>query len=369
MRRRRLLPILAALLPLAAACRREASGPLRIGVVMDGDGVVGARLALADARAEGPIDGRPLELVVHAPRQATVAEPAIAAADSLADDPRVAAVVGHSNSAASLAASQVYNARRLPQLAPTTTAPVFAEAGPYSFRLVPDDGRQAEFLARQVAGEGARRVALVYVSDDYGRALAAAVRERLAAGDARTVYESPYLEGADSARLAASALAAAAARPDLVLWLGRARELSQFLVPMRARLPRVPVYASDGVGVGFAYAAPQRFDGVRFVRFVDPAGGGEPLRRFRERYRAEEKRELTTDAVLAYDATMLIVAAMRAGARDREGVRAYLERVGHGGATFVGLSGPVAFDARGDVTRPHLLAEARADDLAGAPAR
>ena len=96
-----------------AACRADHDPPIRIGVVVDGDGIVGARLALEDALAAGGIAGRTLELVVVPPRMATVAEPSILAADSLAGDPHVVAVVGHSNSAASLAASQVYNARGL----------------------------------------------------------------------------------------------------------------------------------------------------------------------------------------------------------------------------------------------------------------
>lgn len=87
-----------------AACRSGDDPPIRIGVVVDGDGIVGARFALDDALASGGIEGRTLELVVVPPRMATVAEPSILAADSLADDPRVVAVVGHSNSAASLAA-------------------------------------------------------------------------------------------------------------------------------------------------------------------------------------------------------------------------------------------------------------------------
>jgi branched-chain amino acid transport system substrate-binding protein len=240
-----------------AACRRGDSA-VRIGVVVDADGIVGARFAVDDARASGGIGDRPLELVVVPPRMATVAEPSILAADSLSADPSVVAVVGHSNSSASLAASQVYNARRLVHIAPNTTAPLFGEAGPYSFRLVPDDHRQADLLARLVARAGARRVAIAFVNDDYGRALSAAVRDRLARAGTRPVYETPYLEGGDTTQLLDAARSVADARPDLLLWLGRARELSIFLVPLRARLGALPIYASDGVDVSMTYAAPRR---------------------------------------------------------------------------------------------------------------
>lgn len=352
-----------------AGCARRDAGPIRIGAVVGADAVVGVRMALADVRSSGGVDGRVVEMVEIPHVLATAAEPSIRAADSLASDPRVLAVVGHSNSAASLAASQVYNARGLVHIAPTSTAPLFSDAGPWSFRLVPDDQQQAMFLVRQVAGRQPRRVALVYVNDDYGRGLAVSVRDLLAAAGVAPVYESPYLEGADEAQLAASADAAVATRPDLLVWLGRAPELSTFLRHLRPRAGALPVYASDGVDVSFTYQAPRRLEGVRFVRFVDPATPDSGFQRFRARYRGEQRRDVTTDAVTGYDAAMLVVAALRSGARTRLEVREYLEQVGRGRPAFRGLSGTIAFDERGDVVRPHLLAEVRADGVHPLPAR
>jgi branched-chain amino acid transport system substrate-binding protein len=368
---RRSLTSLLAWIVIAAtvACGRTDTAPLRIGVVLDYDGLRGARLAAADVQAAGGIGGRPLELVVMPTGPATTAEPAIRAADSLATDPRVLGVVGHSNSAASLAASQVYNARGVVQLAPTTTAPLFGDAGPWSFRLVPDDRRQAEFIVRQAVADGARRIAMVYVNDDYGRALAASVRERLRAAGTPPVYETPYLETAVPAQLAASADAIVASQPELLLWLGRAPGLVKVLPLVRARIPRLRIYGSDGMDVSLVYQSTRQLDGVRFVRFIDPAASDSSLQRFRERFRAENHREVTTDAIMAYDATMLLASALRAGARTRGEVRLYLEGLDGPGQAYRGLSGPIVFDARGDVARPHLLAEVRADGVHAVSAR
>ena len=344
------------LLLVLAGCRADA--PV-IGVAVDGDGVPAARMAAADVNAAGGIDGDSLVLHVEPGEAVTSARRAIRLAEALADDRAVVAVVGHSNSAASLAASQIYNARHLPHVAPTTTAPLFSSAGPWSFRLVPDDGRQAAFLAAELARLGARRVALVYVNDDYGRGLRTALRDRLDRQGTPVAYEAPYLEPTDTVRLASVARALAAARPDLLVWLGRPPQLRVVLATLRPLGLDVPVLGSDGIDLRGVYEHPEDYPRVRFVRFVDPAGPDAALRAFRARFVAATGHEPSAEATLAYDATMLLATAMRDGARTREAIRAYLAAVGASRPPYRGISGPIAFDSAGDVRRLHQWAEVR----------
>ena len=356
-----------AMLAASIGCRRR-DEPVRIGVVVGGDGTNAVLLLASDLEAQGGrVGGRRVELAIVPKEYATAAAPSIRVADSLSADPRIIAVVGHSNSAASLAASQIYNARRVVHIAPTTTAPLFSQAGPYSYRLVPDDAAQADFLVRCTVSSGVSRVALVYVNDDYGRGLEAAARPRLAAARVTTVYETPYLEGADSAALHPILEPLVAARPDGVLWLGRYPELGVLRRIGGAAMRALPVLASDGVDGAGVYAAPARYAGVRFVRFVDPATPDPRLQAMRTRYRERFRLETSTEAVLSYDALSLVFAALRAGVRDREGMRAWLDSLGRGVPPFAGVSGPIAFDANGDVARPHQLAEVRADGVRPVP--
>ncbi|GLC27829.1 ABC transporter substrate-binding protein [Roseisolibacter agri] len=353
---------LALLLVLGLWGCRDASRST-IGVAMGTDGVAAARLAAADVNAAGGIGGDSLRLRVTEMEAVAAAQRAIRVADSLASDPAVVAVVGHSNSAASLAASQIYNARQLAHVAPTTTAPLFSKAGPYSFRLVPDDRRQADFLVAEIVRSGARRVAVVYVNDDYGRALQLAVRAQLDRHATPVVYEAPYLEPGDSAQLAVVARAAANARPDLLVWLGRPPQLARVLATLRPLRPALPVLGSDAVDLGPVYEQPARFSLVRFVRFVDPAGPAPSLQAFRARFVAASGHEPTAEALLAYDATMLLAAAMRDGARTRAAVRDWLADVGSARPAHQGISGPIAFDSAGDANRPLRLAEVRPDGV------
>ena len=170
--------------------------PIRIGLVLDGDGERGAILAANDVNAGGGIRGRPLQLQILRGLSSTSAKVALAAAESLAADPTILAVVGHTNSSASLAAAQVYNEHHLVQIAPTTTAPLFSFAGRYSFRLVASDSHQGAFLASIVLADSTHpRTALAYVNDDYGRALHETFVRGLSARGIAPVYEGPYSEG------------------------------------------------------------------------------------------------------------------------------------------------------------------------------
>lgn len=349
----------------AIACDSNAP-PLRIGVVVGGDGSNAVELISDDLRGKR-VGGRRVDLDIVPFRYATAAEPSIAVADSLASDARVIAVVGHSNSAASLAASQIYNSRHLVHIAPTSTAPLFSQAGPYSYRLVPDDARQAEFIARCVENDGRKRVAIVYVNDDYGRGLEGAIRPRLAAAGVQIAYEIPYLEKADSAALVPIAAPLAASRPEVIVWLGRFPELQIVRRVAADPLQSIPVLASDGVDAAGVYAHPENFPNVRFVRFIDPAAPDTGLQRMRERYAARFKLETSTEAVLSYDAVGLVLAAIDAGVHDREAMRTWLDSLGHRTPPYIGLSGPIAFDANGDVARAHQLAEVRDDGVHAVP--
>jgi branched-chain amino acid transport system substrate-binding protein len=340
---------------VALACRD--STPARVGIVMSSDGRTGATFAAADIAAQAREGGAPpLDVRIESLEGASPASPSIAVAERLAEDPSTIAVVGHSNSATSLAASQIYNRRRVPQIAPTTTAPLYGSAGPYSFRLVPDDSSQAVFIAGIVAKRGGV-VVVGYVNDDYGRGLWSALRAELQRRGVTVADALPYLEAQDTTAINSIADGVLVRRPAQLVWLGRSAQLGAVLDRVRPWLPALSVLGSDGVEAERLYATPERFAGLRFVRFINPGDRRPELQAFRRRFRDSVDRELTAEAVLSYDAVMLIEAARRSGARSRDDVRTFLTSLGRSRPPFAGVSGPIAFDARGAVERRHLLAE------------
>jgi len=334
--------------------------PIRIGLVLDGDGERGATLAANDVNASGGIRGRPLQLQILRGLSSTSAKVALAAAESLATDPTILAVVGHTNSSASLAAAQVYNEHHLVQIAPTTTAPLFSQAGRYSFRLVASDSHQGAFLASIVLADSTHpRTAVAYVNDDYGRALHETFVRGLSARGIAPVYEGPYSEGDGFDDIADVANAIARSRPQLLVWLGRAPELRHLLPTLRAALPNLRVLASDGFsGPGLRVDTTGSIVGVRYVRFLDIGNPTPAERGLRERFsRIWAGEEYTDQYLMAYQAVRLLAEAIRDGGDDREAIRNYLSELGSTRPAFPGISGPITFDAHGDPSPSYHIAE------------
>ncbi|MEO8622705.1 MAG: branched-chain amino acid ABC transporter substrate-binding protein [bacterium] len=334
---------LLALLTLVVACREPT--PYHIGIVLNPDGARGAAVAIETINAHGGIHGHRLELVDLGGGASTRAKLALETADSLASDSRVLAVVGHTNSSASIAASQVYNARHVVQIAPTSTSPLYGQAGPYSFRLVASDDFQGVFLADQALNRAQRpRVAVVYVNDDYGRPLRRVVAARLQSAGLAPVFDAPYAEDDAYSNQGELVMALAQTRPDLLLWIGRATDYGDIVPSLKRALPRLEIIASDGFGSSeLTTDSLHRFDGVRYVRLVDLARNDSSLRQLQARYVRDGFGELSDQAVLSYDAVTLLAEAIRNAGPKREAIRAWLADMVTSERSVMGLSGPIVF--------------------------
>ncbi len=355
--RRSTAPLIVALLSailLVPGCGRSA--PPAVGVSSSGAFLDAARLALQDASQPAPFD------TLFVADQGSRPAPAIGTARRFAALPGMMAVIGHSNSGASLAASQIYNAERVVQIAPTTSAEVYSEAGPFSFRLVPPDRRQSAFLAAQLVRmrPAGARIAILYVNDDYGRGLRDGLLVALDTTLFEQVVEIPHLDArADSATIARSIRTLTHASPDLLLWLGRADVLNRYLPEIRRGLGGIVVVGSDAVAEAAHLAPdPALWDNVVFPEIVRLDATPE-LRDFRERYRRRFHNEPTSGDALSYDAMSLVLAGAAAGARTGPQLRRYLMSLGRERPPFRGLTGPIAFDENGDVERDYLLSAPR----------
>ena len=353
----------------ALAC--SSSEPIRIGVVVSAEGVAGARVAEAAINASGGIRGRPLALRVMLAGGATLAGPALAAADSLARDPSVIGVVGHSNSSASLSGSQVYNSAGVVQIAPTSSAPLLSLAGPYTFRLAPSDVYQARFLAREAAtGGGAHRTAVIYVNDDYGHALRDELLKDLGSRDVPVVYQTGYIEQDVLADPAGIVRAVSDADPELLVWIGRAGQLRQVMPGLRAKLPRLRVLASDAISNAETDRnADGVLTGVEYVCLLDLGATSPSLDTLRAQLLATAGLPLTTEAALTYDAVMLLATAARAAGPQRAAIRDYLAQLGTGHPAYSGATGVITFDKNGDPPPSYCLAEVTAQGVRTRPAR
>lgn len=350
---RPLVVLVAATAALQAGCRRVPPA-VALGVASSSTYVDAARLAVAQELAQGPIRGFDTVMIEEGNNRAA---PAIEAAERLVAVKGIVAVVGHSNSAASLATAPIYNGHGVVQIAPTASAVAYSEAGPFSFRLVPRDDRQGRFLAGYIGEMLPRggRLAVFYVNDDYGRGLREAVLSNLDPVRFPVVVDLPHVEeDVQAAEIAYAAEALGVARPDVVVWLARGTVLDQFIGAIRAAVPEVPILGGDATAS--AEGGPPGVTGgmVRFAAYLD-MDRTEALRTFGRQFRERYGRDATAADALTYDATRLLMSGIRSGARSGEDLRAFLNSLGRARLPYPGITGEIAFDDQGDIDRSYVL--------------
>ncbi len=346
----RSLALLGAALCLAACSRPR--GPIAIGLAGPFSQARGrsmqraAQLAVDQINARGGVRGRRLRLRLA--DDSASEDAAVRVAQTLHDDPDLAAVVGHLTSGASIAAVQVYGSgpRPVVMITPSASSPELGGISPYVFRICPTDVSYGAALARFAWNAlGARRAGVIFISNDYGRG----VRKAFAADFARlggtVVEEDPYIPDTPSLepylarmrRTGIDVLMLAAERPGAELVL---RELQALGLRWRllggdalTGIEAVSTLA-DGTHIGSAYL-PDR-PGDRNAAFVADYARAYPGERPDHR------------GAGAYDAVMLLAQAIAAVGADRAAVRDYLARVGSAVPPFDGVTGKIAFDSLGE---------------------
>jgi len=302
---------------------------------------MGAELAVKEINAAGGIDGRKVELRIKDDQAS--AERAITVAEELLGDPEVVAVAGHVNSGTTRAAAATYQ-KGLPTLATTATSPEISRLGEWVFRVASSDSANAVALARS-ARSIARKTAILYANDSYGRGLSKGFGETLRKSGGTVVEMDPYLETTEDFRPYLARLKQRGV--DLVFVAGLETGAARIISQARELGLEARFLGGDGleplVGMGPAY------DGAMVGLLFHPESSDE-AKRFTEAFRKEFGRAPDSFAAAAYDAVRLLALAADEGGAERGAIREYLAGVGRpGGADpFQGATGSLRFDENGD---------------------
>ncbi|MFG3340127.1 ABC transporter substrate-binding protein [Glycomyces sp. NPDC048151] len=134
---------------------------------VESDLLPGVRIAVDKVNAAGGIDGRPVELLVYADGDDPLR--AKANAEAIAADDRVAAVIGHTSTAASMAAYRAYANAGIPVISPVVTSDALTADRPWYFQGIFDDSQQGTFLAAYIGSVlDLDRATVVWGDDGYG---------------------------------------------------------------------------------------------------------------------------------------------------------------------------------------------------------
>jgi branched-chain amino acid transport system substrate-binding protein len=338
-----------------ASCSRDGGRPVVVGLAGPFSQPRGvsmqqaAELAVKEINARGGLRGRPMVLRIM--DDSGRADVAIRVAQVLADDPEVAAVIGHLTSGTSLAAGRVYGAGRRPvaMISPSATSPDLSGINPFVFRICPNDlshGAQLARHARQTLG--ARRAGIIYIDDDYGRGLRLSFAAEFRRLGGTVLEEDPSLAATTSLEPYLARMRQSGGVD--VLMLATERGGAELALRDQARLGlRWPTIGGDALtGIEGAGALAE---GVRLSSAYLPDATGERNGVFVAAYAsAYEGQRPDHRGAGAYDIVQLLATRVfPAAGTDRRAVRDYLARIGNGLPAYDGVTGAIAFDGRGDV--------------------
>jgi len=268
-------------------------------------------------------------------------------------DEQPLALLGSVDSASTHLAEQVVAKANLPLVSPVATDGTATLAGvPWIFACAPSDRAVAATLVEAVFDgfrQGGGRFALVTATDHASRMTAAAVRRECSRRGRLPDALFEVRSGASDFARQTGALTAL--RPAAVAIVAGAEDAARIAVAVRGALPEVTLFGGPELGRRrFRELAGSVALSVRYPALVQPDPADPNWVDFRSRFTTERGHEPDHAAVLTYDATRLLLEAVRQAGPNRARVRDALIHL----SPWHGLGGEIAFDGTGQNTRAAL---------------
>jgi branched-chain amino acid transport system substrate-binding protein len=344
----------AGLLMIGAAQAQDRGGPVKIGIAVGITGPYaafgaqiknGAGQAIEDINKAGGVGGRTFETVMG--DDASDPKQGVSVANKLASE-GVKMVVGAFNSGVSIPASDVYLDAGIIQVTPASTNVKFTERGMWNtFRTCGRDDQQGAVAGAYLAAHFKdKRIAFIHDKSPYGRGLAEETLMALKAKGGKSVLVEGINPGEKDYSALVSKLKSAAV--DLVYYGGYHTEAGLILRQMRDQGLNAIIAGGDGLAPKeFVQIAGAGAEGT-LMTFGPDARKNPNARAVVAAFNA---RNIDPDAytLYGYAAVQVLAKAMaETGSTDGKVLADWL----HQGQPIATVIGPLAYDKKGDITRP-----------------
>ena len=313
------------------------------------DNEAGAKLAIADLNKAGiKIDGKPVTFTLISEDDGADPKQGTAAAQKLVDA-KVAGVIGHLNSGTTIPASKLYSDAGIPQISPSATNPKYTQQGfKTTFRVVANDATLGGVLGKYAVTElKGKSIAVIDDRTAYGQGVADEFVKGVEAAGGK-IADRQFTN--DKATDFMSILTAIRAKkPDVVFYGGMDAVAGPMLRQMDQLKINAKLMGGDGICTSELPKLADKAIGNNRV-FCAEAGGvvgpfEQKMAAFRERFQKETGAEVKLYAPYVYDATMVLVEAMKkANSTDPKKYLPELAKI-----QYEGVTGPIAFDEKGDI--------------------
>jgi branched-chain amino acid transport system substrate-binding protein len=331
---RRLLVLAAAALPASRAAWAQTSGePFLVGVSgpltgqyaqYGADWRRGFDLAVDEVNSSGGINGRPLAYQFEDsqadPRQS------VAIAQKFVGDTRILMELGDFSSAASMAASPIYQRGKLVQFGFTNSHPDFTKSGDYMWSNAPNQADEMPVLAAYADKLGLRRLGVAYINSDWGRTSKDLFVRAAEANEATISDAEAYLP--DEQDFRSMLVRLRDAKPDGLELVSYYPDGAQIMRQVRALDMRQPVVAAGSVySPKFLELGGDAVNGVYTNTNFFPGDARPVVQRFVQRYVAKYGTQPGAYNARAYDAMIVAASVLRQYGASRQAVHDGLGRI------------------------------------------
>jgi branched-chain amino acid transport system substrate-binding protein len=325
--------LVAGALPCRQALAQSSGPPVLIGVTGPLTGQYaqygaqwkkGFDLALDEINAAGGVNGRPLQYVFEDsqsdPRQTvTIARKYVA-------DERIVVEVGDFSSAASMAASPIYQAAGLVQFGFSNSHPDFTKGGDYIWSNAVNQKDEMPLLADFLRDLGLKRPAVLYINSDWGRTakdlLAEAVRQR----GGEVAAAEGYL--ADEKDFRSAIVRARNANPDSIALISYYPDGAQITRQIRNAGVAQPIVAGGSIySPKFLELGGEAVNGVLTTVPFFPEDPRPLVQRFVKAFVVKYGHEPDAYNGRAYDTFILLANVMRQFGAERKAVKEGLGKI------------------------------------------
>ena len=264
-------------------------------------------------------------------------------------DAKVNGIVGHLNSGTTIPASKLYSDAGIPQISPSATNPKYTRQGfKTAFRVVADDtqlgGTLGKYAVETLKGQ---KIAVIDDRTAYGQGVAEEFEKAVkAAGGTIVGHEFTTDKSTDFNAILTKIKGE---KPDVLFFGGMDAVAGPMLKQVKQLGMTVKFMGGDGLCTGELAKLAGDAIGEDMVVCAEAGGvDGEfkaPLEKFKVDFKAKNGVDVQIYAPYVYDAVEILADAMvRAGSSDPE---KYLPEVGK--TNYKGVTGPIAFDEKGDI--------------------
>lgn len=296
----------------------------------------GAQLAVKLSNATGGINGRKLELAIY-DDQGNRTE-AVAVSRKMIEEDNVAAIVGGSLSLTSVAAAPMINDAKVPMVVAYSNAIKVVKGNDYIWRWASVADVQGWIMGHHAIQErGYKRFALLMQDEEYGRGIINGAEKALEKLKGKVVYKKAFSPAEREFRAILTEIKSKNVDAVLMSGFGPALTAVGRQGGAMGLFPKVQLYVGcDLSEIDWYHGIGDYGDGtigtLEFIVPTDHQITKEFLANFEKAY---DEKIIQHEAGLTYDATRLVIDAIKRGGTTREGIRKALAAT----KDFTNLSG------------------------------